>query len=546
MKQATLSTIKWVNIVLCYSFLLLINSTVLFAQSNEIKTELIVQFKPDIIAFPEQVKEVPLSESDTIIPNGLQSNLRDLRAEALSKTFPEFNQSDTLKVTRTGEKVRLSDMSEIFTLRFSSQADLNNAMQSLIKLPEVIFIEPNGTSVTHVVYPDDQRFDDPNNSGSGGQQWNLLNTGQNSGTNDADIDASEAWEITKGNSSTIIGIIDSGVLNNHEDLDGKVTGSTWSSDHGTHVAGIAAAKTNNNLGIAGIDWHAQIIDQPWSDDPGTYNAIMNAVNDGAQILNSSFGHCQSGTCSDPVPEPRYSTLVRRAYANAYKMNVLSSVSMGNYNTSDVYYPAGYGQGIIAVGATNRNDERWVWSGSSGSNTGNHIDVTAPGENIMSTNGNETYGNYRNLTGTSMSAPHITGIAGLLLAENSNLYNDDIENLIKLSAEKVGNNPYNSEGWNDEMGYGRVNAHEALLRLQSPYVLDHHTATGGNVYNITQETKVFFDTPGLATGTYVVKRNEVRKTVNFSYMDEAYVWCRGVATDGFSIANPNFGFWYGLV
>jgi subtilisin family serine protease len=142
-----------------------------------------------------------------------------------------------------------------------------------------------------------------------------------------------------------------------------------------------------------------------------------------------------------------------------------------------------------------------------------------------------------MTGTSMATPHVSGIAGLLLAKNPSLYNDDIEHLIQLSADKVSG--MSGQNFTMEYGYGRVNAHKALQRLESPYVLTHSTATGGTVINITQETKVFFDTPGLSTGTYVVKRNEVRKTVNFSYMDEVHVWGRGVATSGYSIANPNF-------
>ncbi|MCP9290435.1 S8 family serine peptidase [Gracilimonas sediminicola] len=386
-------------------------------------------------------------------------------------------------------------------------------------------------AITQVVNPNDPRFDNPSSSGSGGQQWNLLNTGQNFGTNDADIDAPEAWDITKGSSSTKIGIIDNGVRSTHEDLAGKVTGDAAFADHGTHVAGIAAASTNNNKGIAGVDWNAQIINKLYGDDPTTYNAVLSAVNSGADILNSSFILCSN--CLNPTPTPRYSTLVRRAYASAYKMNVVSAAAVGNYNTSTVYYPAGFGQGITAVGATNRNDTRWNWNPAQGSNTGNHIDVVAPGEDITSSTAG-TITSYASFTGTSMATPHISGIAGLLLAKNSSLYNDDIEHLIQLSAEDRG-----PTGFDSEYGHGRVNAHRALLRLQSPYVLNHHTATGGYVANVTQETKVFYDTPGLATGTYIVKRNEVRKTVSFPYLSEAHVWGRGVATNGYSIANPNF-------
>lgn len=134
----------------------------------------------------------------------------------------------------------------------------------------------------------------------------------------------------------------------------------------------------------------------------------------------------------------------------------------------------------------------------------------------------------------MAALVVSGIATLLKGYNSSLYNDDIEHLIKLSAEDRG-----VTGFDSEYGHGRVNAHKALLRLQSPYVLNHHTATGGYVANVTQETKVFYDTPGLADGVYIVKRNEVRRYVSFPWMDEVHVWGRGVATNGYSAATPNF-------
>ncbi len=506
------------------------------AQKTKPEQELIVQFKSNMVELPLGLRTVSLLQPVSFLSSELQAKLREQGAETLSKAFPEFSLSDTLKISRTGEKVRLPDLSQIYVLKLRSDMNRKNALDSLQKMSEIIFIEPNGSAISQVVNPDDPRFDNPSSPGSGGEQWNLLNTGQNSGTNNADIDASEAWSITKGSSNTNIAIIDYGILSTHEDLSGKVTGDAISSDHGTHVAGIAAAKTDNGKGIAGIDWNAQIINEVIGGDPATSGAILSAINRGADIINSSFALCSN--CYNQIPTPRYSTLVRRAYANAYKMNLVSAASMGNYNTSNVYYPVGFGQGMIAVGATNRNDTRWEWNSSQGSNIGNHIDVVAPGEDITSTINNGGYAVY---TGTSMASPHIAGIAGLLLAKNSSLYNDDIEQLIRLSAEKVRQDlyTYNSNGWNTEMGHGRVNAHQALLRLQSPYVLNHHTATGGYVANVTQETKIFYDTPGLSDGQYVVKRNEVRKSVSFPYMSEVHVWGRGVATNGYSIANPNF-------
>ncbi len=249
-------------------------------------------------------------------------------------------------------------------------------------------------------------------------------------------------------------------------------------------------------------------------------------NQNVDIMNHSWGG------------PQYKTIIRQAFAYAYKMNTVNSVAMGNdfNNGNPTNFPAAFGQGIIAVGGTQNNDVKSPFS-----QTGNHIDVVAPGGfNIYPSNNSRdilsTWENdgVRYVAGTSMATPQITGIASLLKGYNSSLYNDDIEHLIQLSAEDRG-----PTGFDPEYGHGRVNAHQALLRLQSPYVLNHHTATGGTVTNVTQETKLFYDTPGLANGVYVVKRNEVRKTVSFPWMSEVHVWGRGVATNGYSNANPNF-------
>ncbi len=376
-----------------------------------------------MVYFSRGVKRTPAKGPAQISSTAIQRVLArfNISQKQVTAAFPNFNPADTLKKTPKGRLIKQANMANIYKILVPAGEKRQQVIDSLKNLPNVLFAEPNGRSISQVVLPNDPHFDNPTNPGTGGDQWNLLNTGQNGGTAGADIDAPEAWEITEGSASTKIGIIDTGVLSSHEDLSGKVTGDAQSSNHGTHVAGIAAAKTDNSKGVAGIDWNAQIINQVWGDDPQTVNAIMDAVNSGAQIINNSYIECNN--CNNPVPDPRYSTTVRIAFANAYKMNVVAAAAMGNFNTSTVYYPAGFGQGIIAVGATNRNDTRWVWNSTQGSNTGSDIDVVAPGEDILSTWGN---GGYALDTGTSMATPHISGIAGLMLAYEPSLYNDDIE------------------------------------------------------------------------------------------------------------------------
>lgn len=270
------------------------------------------------------------------------------------------------------------------------------------------------------------------------------------------------------------------------------------------------------------------------------NKIIDAVdNDGVHVLNNSWGSTSA------------SSTVRQAFAYAYMMNRVSTAAMGNqfeFGGNPTNYPAAFGQGVIAVGGTQNNDERSPFA-----QTGNHIRVVAPAgvnygpnfssNDILSTirNNNTTF-----ISGTSMATPQVSGIASLLKGYNPDLYNDDIQQIIQLSADKVRQDlyTYNSDGWHIQMGYGRVNAFEALKRLQSPYVLTHQTVTGGTVHSSSGNySKVFYNVPGLPTGTYIVRRHDVRRTVNYSWVDEPAVWGRGVASHGFSVANPNFGISY---
>jgi subtilisin family serine protease len=390
----------------------------------------------------------------------------------------------------------MPNMAKIFRIPIQEGISRGSVMDSLKRLPEVLFAEPN---------MDAKLFADPTYS----NQWHLNNTGQSGGTPGADIKAEQAWSIFTGSSSVILGVIDSGVETNHEDLSGKASGdSPDGSYHGTHVAGIAAAKANNDLGGRGVDWNAQILSKRIFDHNGyvgdatAANQIISAANS-AHILNNSWG----GTS--------YSTTLRMAFAYAYKMNRTAIVAMGNdYEYGNpITYPAAFGQGIIAVGATTDQDAR-----SGYSQTGNHIDVVAPGginpypnnnlHDIWSTWGG---GTYRWLAGTSMAAPIVSGIASLLKGYNTNLDNDDIEHIIRISADDKG-----VTGWDIEYGTGRVNARKALDFLRSPYALDHKSASGGSVYSSSGIiVEGFYGVPNLSDGYYYAIRYDVRKTVNLS-------------------------------
>ncbi len=187
----------------------------------------------------------------------------------------------------------------------------------------------------------------------------------------------------------------------------------------------------------------------WSD------AIHYAVDNGAKVLNMSIG----GT--------DVSEFLRDAVNYALNQNVTIVACMMNTNSNTAFYPAAY-PGVIAVGSTNPDDKRshpFFWSTTSGSNYGSHISVVAPGNYIYGLNyqSNTSYNSYWG--GTSQAAPHVCGLASLLLAQNPELTPSQIKTLLQSTAEdQVGDPAEDTPGWDQYYGYGRINAHNALLQL----------------------------------------------------------------------------------
>lgn len=447
----------------------------------------------------------------------LDKAIKKIELKSIKKAFPDFNEADTIKIGKDGKKIKLFNMSRIFNLKLKNKDDIGTTIEILLNENGVLFAEQNYYDYHSYGFPNDEHYEN-------GDQWGLNNYGQDGGKFDADIDAPEAWQITTG-TNVLVGVIDDGVDAVHEDLLGKVSGDagvyagnvSWAFGHGTHVAGIIAGIGNNTVGIAGVNWAANINSQRIENGSSTdiYNAIIASVNAGSEVLNNSWGGYT------------YSRTIRMAFANAYKLNVVSVTSMGNDNTSSISYPAGYGQGILSVGATDRDDLRSLWLNGQGSNYGNHIDVVAPGTSIWSslpyTNGYESW------NGTSMAAPFVSGLASLLKGYNTNLENDDIENIIRLSADDLF-----TTGWDQYYGTGRVNAKKALDYLRAPYTLSHLTASGGTVYSSTAYySTVILGATGLTDGEYFVKKHNVRKDVSWTGMSYPNVWGRGVVTTGWA-------------
>jgi thermitase len=302
--------------------------------------------------------------------------------------------------------------------------------------PGVAFAEPN--YLAHALeVPNDPSFS---------VQWGL-----------SQIGAPAAWDVSHGSSAPIVAIVDTGIDGTHPDLAGKVLpgwnfvssiaipADSDSDDdgHGTHCAGIAAAVTNNGVGIAGLAPLARLLPVKVLDGSGTgtYEAvalgIRYAADHGARVINLSLG----GT--DP------SVTLREAVNYAQDHGCLLPCATGNavgaLSAYGIMYPAQY---ALAVGATDSLDAR-----ASFSKYGPQISVVAPGQSVYSTLPGGFYGS---LSGTSMAAPHVSGLAALLWGACPLESNEQVRHVIESTAVDLG-----SPGWDQEFGYGRIDARAAI-------------------------------------------------------------------------------------
>jgi subtilisin family serine protease len=315
--------------------------------------------------------------------------------------------------------------------------------------PGVDFAELDGIGGVAII-PNDTYFEN---------QYHLHNTGQSGGKSDADIDAPEAWELWTGagGEDVVLAIIDTGIAKNHDDLKAKLVqgrnvynNSDDTDDkygHGTHVAGIAGAISDNERGVAGVSWGVKLMpvkclsDSGYGSESNCADAIIWATDHGAHIASMSL-QFYSGTQG-----------LEDAVEYGWENGVLLVAANGNNRGRVVAYPAKFPH-CMAISATDDRD-----AFASFSNYGPETDVAAPGDTVYSTQKPNTYAY---LSGTSMATPCVAGLGGLLKSYNPELSNDEIEQIIEDSAEDRG-----SDGWDEKFGWGRINAHTALQRTTPP-------------------------------------------------------------------------------
>jgi subtilisin family serine protease len=362
-------------------------------------------------------------------------------------------------------------------------------------------------------------------------QWALMNTGQRGFPAGVDIRYCQAREITTGNPNIIVAVVDRGVELDHPDLTnmyplsydtetGKFESVVYD-PHGTACAGIIGANSNNELGVSGIAPNCPLMSISNKFAPAgpadlqkIAAGIEFAREKGASVISCSWGDIAQNDDIDVA-------ITRALTQGRGGLGCVVVFSAGNFivyisTDDDIHYPANSNDEIIVVGALNPCGERKSPSScdneySWGSHYGEKLDVVAPGVFIPTTDRQglnayneqiDTAGNYyQYFRGTSAACAHVAGIAALILSENPNLTNMQVSDIIETTAQKVGGYNYKYYGirpngkWNNEMGYGLVDAYAAVSNAKCPpsnyfthFVYNYETKTGCNV-NV-ENVKVF--------------------------------------------------------
>ena len=427
--------------------------------------------------------------------------------------------------------------------------DLTNALAAR---DDVTFAEPDALMTNRkTLTPNDTNYS---------ILWGLHNTGQSGGTADMDMDAPEAWDISTGNASIIVGVLDDGVQDAHPDIN-QVAGSDFTGqftgggpgnscdNHGTAVAGCVSATINNSQGVVGIAPTCKSMSLRFSisnvpcNGSGTFqpswlaDALAYAVNNNVRVSNTSSGFGQSSTV----------TVAFQSSGNT----IVHFVSSGNSGIQGIEYPAALSL-VNAVGACNRFGNR-----ASFSTYGPELEFVAPGQDIYTTDrtGSSGYaaGTFTFVDGTSFSSPYAAGVAALILSVRNDLPPAAVAQLMKQTCVDRG-----TAGFDNFFGYGIINARAALVaapgfvpptpgpfNLISPAngasgvslapLLDWSPASASDTYLVTLDDNPELDSPLFS---FNVTLSQLQLSNGTLTADQTYYWAVVSSNEfGPTISNP---------
>jgi subtilisin family serine protease len=385
----------------------------------------------------------------------LSAAFADIGVQSVEPIFPNGKRSMVVVSADSG-----IDLSSIYRLRLAPDADILRIVRDLSANPAVVYAEPD--YLAHIIATPN----DPLYSG----QWGL-----------SQINAPAAWDVITGTTDVVIAVIDSGLDTSHPDLAGQLwtnpgeivgngidddnngyvddingwnfvddnTNLSDNTGHGTQVAGVIAAETNNGKGVAGVCWNCHLMIVKVTQFGGVANysdiaaGVTYAAQKGADVINLSLGgYSNSATL--------------RAAVEAASQTVVVVGGAGNDDRTDLFYPAAYNDNVLAVAGTTSSDTKVGTS-----NYGTWVDVSAPGEVITTT---FSGGGYGDTSGTSMAAPFVAGLAGLLRSKNPGWSADMVRaQIIRTANDIYGLNP----SYGGQLGNGRINADQAVTTAAQP-------------------------------------------------------------------------------
>ncbi|MCK5823196.1 MAG: S8 family peptidase [Bacteroidales bacterium] len=443
-----------------FLFIFILNSSV-FSQNNTLsqnsKNTQANKYIPNtiIIKIKKQYKDI--CSNKKIKNNEFEDLLISIKTQSVTKKFPQIHEPKQ-KFNKNGNK--LVDISLIYELKYKSNTPINKIISQLKSNDIIEYAQPH--YLPKLLYT-------PNDSLNINQYY--LNT----------IQAFEAWDICKGDSTIVIGITDTGVDIDHEDLEDNIfynnndsingidddnDGFTdnfrgWDlgendnnpqvedNKHGIYVSGIAAATTDNGKGISGVGFNTKFLPVKISNQNSeltmAYEGIVYAAEHGCSIINCSWGSTVKDQYGQDIVN--YAT---------FNKNALIIAAAGNSNNDDLFYPASY-ENVISVAGTDENDIKWTGT-TSGSNYGIYVDICAPGMYIYTTDNNNNY--IKTYWGTSFSAPIVAGCAAIAKSFYPDYTALQIGELLKATADKIDDKPENLL-YQHKLGSGRVNLFKAL-------------------------------------------------------------------------------------
>jgi subtilisin family serine protease len=533
----------------------------------------------------------------------------DMRSANLSKVFPRMTTSHTHSITRLGETIAIPEFWSVFLVVLEPGQDLDEMMSQLDGMSEYVVYAHHNHLYQKQTLPDDEFFvsndqsslfpsdDFPNADINVEPAWDI-ETGRDN-TRVGIYDDVIFWAHEDFGDGTLEGSQIAGGWDYNNDS--NIASVTNPESHGTAVAGIIGALRDNGTGVAGIAGGG--LDAQGNDNEGVQLfslGIFDVTSAGADVIGPAI---MEGAMFSPTQSPtgfglhiqnhswgagEQNATIRSTVRFAWKNQCVLVTSRGNTGTSNLRYPSCYNDNwVISVGGSGNNGEYYNGNNgnsyldgsgltSSGSSFGGGMDIIAPAttENVMSPiNPNSPFStevdgvelwpvtegdnnNYQPFNGTSSAAPHVSGVAALMYSRHNvnqgqpnNLAPEDIEFILQRYATDIINSDPNFNypvGYDDNNGWGRLNAFGAVSRVNAPQWQVFHS---GEPSNVSQTTAVGMQITlplgygNLPAGVYYANRVQTTSTYLDVFSPSTQIidsWGRLSSTTGISAANPVSG------